>query len=135
MLITILLILGTVFALGAAGVLLLQKYKIHKGIVVLDESYNGPEHVSVTIHTIIRFILKKSVLMRKFVMQYIFHILVRFMYHFDILTTKMYAKSRNWFVRNAVRNKGTVPHFWEHLKVYKQEMDQERKEKEEESEK
>ena len=38
----------------------------------------------------------------------------------------MYAKSRNWFVKNAVKNKGTVPHFWEHLKVYKQEMDQEK---------
>ena len=129
MLILILVTSGVVFASIAVAILLYQKYKIHKGLIVVDESYNGPENVSLTIHTIIRFILKKSVLMRKFIMQYIFHILVRFMYHFDILTTKMYAKSRNWFVRNAVRNKGTVPHFWEHLKVYKQEMDQEREDK------
>ena len=65
---------------------------------------------------------------RKFLMQYFFHVMVRFMYHFDLFTTKMYARSRNWFVKNAVKNKGTVPHFWEHLKVYKQEMDQEREE-------
>ncbi len=130
MLIIILVLLGTIFALGAVSILVLQKYRLDKGIVVFDETYNGPEQVSVTVHTIIRFLLKKSVLMRKFILQYVFHIMVRFMYHFDILTTKMYAKSRNWFVKNAVKNKGTVPHFWEHLKVYKQEMDQEREKEE-----
>ena len=131
MLILILVILGMVSALAAISVLLLQKYRINKGIVVVDEEYDGPKQVSVVIHTVIRYVLKQSVYMRKFCMQYVFHIMVRFMYHFDILTTKMYAKSRNWFVKNAVRNKGTVPHFWEHLKVYKQEMDQEKEEEEE----
>lgn len=126
MLVLILAVIGVVFALGAMSVLLLQKYRITKGIIIVDEHYNGPKQVSVTLHTIIRFLLKQSVYMRKFFMQYVFHIMVRLMYHFDILTTKLYAKSRNWFVKNAVRNKGTVPHFWEHLKVYKQEMDQER---------
>lgn len=130
MLILILVILGTISALGAVLILLLQKYKIGKGIIIVDDSYNGPGQVSVTIHVIIRYLLKKSVLMRKFFMQYIFHIIVRFMYHFDIFTTKMYSKSRNWFVKNAVKNKGTVPHFWEHLKVYKQEMDQEKESEE-----
>lgn len=112
--------------LSAVAILVVQKYRITKGTVIVDESYNGPQQVSVMLHTVIRFLLKQSVYMRKFFMQYVFHIMVRFMYHFDILTTKLYAKSRNWFVRNAVRNKGTVPHFWEHLKVYKQEMDQEK---------
>mgnify|MGYP003527588287 CR=1 FL=1 len=131
MLILILVTLGMISALAAISVLLLQKYRISKGIVVVDEEYNGPKEVSVVIHTVIRYMLKQSVYMRKFCMQYIFHIMVRFMYHFDVLTTKMYSKSRNWFVKNAVRNKGTVPHFWEHLKVYKQEMDQEKEAEEE----
>lgn len=130
MLILILTILGMMCALGALSVLLLQKHRIDKGILVVDESYNGPQQVSVTIHTIIRFLLKKSVYFRKFCTQYFFHVMVRIMYHFDLFTTKMYARSRNWFVKNAVRNKGTVPHFWEHLKVYKQEMDQEKEDKE-----
>lgn len=128
MLILILVCLGTIFALSAMSVLGLQKYKIAQGVIVIDDAYDGPKHVSVTVHTIIRFLLKQSIHMRKFLLQYFFHVMVRFMYHFDILTTKLYAKSRNWFVKNAVRNKGTVPHFWEHLKVYKQEMDQEREE-------
>lgn len=128
MLILILVVTGLLFALAALLVLVLQNYKIAKGSVIVDEEYNGPKQVSVTLHTIIRFALKQSVYLRKFFMQYIFHIMVRFMYHFDVLTTKLYAKSRNWFVRNAVRNKVTVPHFWEHLKVYKQEMDEEKEE-------
>ncbi len=126
MLILILVAFGTIFALSAISLLMIQKYKLDKGAIVVDELYNGPEQVSVTLHTIIRFVLRKSILIRKFCIQYLFHFIVRFMYHFDILTTKMYAKSRNWFVKNAVKNKGTVPHFWEHLKVYKQEMDQEK---------
>lgn len=130
MLILILIVGGVTFAAAGASVLLVQQYKINKGTIIVDDGYNGPELVSVTIHTIIRFILKRSVYVRKFCMQYFFHIMVRFMYYFDIWTTKMYAKSRNWFVKNAVRNKGTVPHFWQHLKVYKQEMDQEREDEE-----
>lgn len=126
MLILILVAFGTIFALSAMSLLMIQKYKLDKGVIIVDELYNGPEQVSVTLHTIIRFVLRKSILIRKFCIQYLFHFIVRFMYHFDILTTKMYAKSRNWFVKNAVKNKGTVPHFWEHLKVYKQEMDQEK---------
>ena len=130
MLILILTIGGMIFALASASLLLVQQYKVNKGLLVIDESYNGPEQVSVTVHTIIRYLLKRSVHMRKFCTQYFFHVMVRFMYYFDIWTTKMYAKSRNWFVKNAVQNKGTVPHFWQHLKVYKQEMDQEREDEE-----
>lgn len=130
MLIFILAAIGVIFVTSAMSVLLLQQYKVTKGIIIIDPEYNGPKNVSVTLHTIIRFLLKQSVHMRKFFMQYVFHIMVRFMYHFDIFTTKMYARSRNWFVKNAVKNKGTVPHFWDHLKVYKQEMDQEREDEE-----
>lgn len=122
--------LGVIFALGAVSILVLQSYRINKGIVAVEEAYDGPKQVSVIVHTIIRYTLKQSVYMRKFITQYVLHVMVRFMYHFDIFTTKMYTKSRNWFVKNAVKNKGTVPHFWEHLKVYKQEIDKEKEEKE-----
>lgn len=130
MLIFILVATGSLFVVSAMSVLLVQQYKVAKGVIIIDPTYNGPKNVSVTIHTIIRFFLKQSVYVRKFVMQYVLHIMVRFMYHFDVFTTKMYTKSRNWFVKNAVKNKGTVPHFWDHLKVYKQEMDEEKKEEE-----
>jgi hypothetical protein len=126
MLTVIVFIAGWIFLLSAVGIILLQEYNIRKGKIVVEEGYNGPEHVSVAVHAIVRFLLKRSIHFRKFVFQYFFHVVVRCMYYFDIFTRKMYEISRNWFVKNAVKNKGTVPHFWEHLKVYKQEMDKEK---------
>ncbi|MEN9551948.1 MAG: hypothetical protein RI935_325 [Candidatus Parcubacteria bacterium] len=126
MTIIILWALGVVFLLGAFAILVLQERRIKKGIVVFDENFVGPEKVSETLHTMIRIFLKRSIYIRKFCMQYVLHVMVRGMYYFDIFTRRMYEVSRNWFVKNAVKNKGTVPHFWEHLKVYKQEIDKER---------
>ena len=130
MLVLLLILSGILAAIAAGSILVLQQYRITKGMIVLDTSYNGPAQVSVTVHAIIRYLLRRSVHFRKFLMQYIAHLAVRGMYYVDIWSSKLYARSRNWFVHNAVRNRGTVPHFWEHLKVYKQEMDKEREEEE-----
>lgn len=115
-------------AIAAVSILVLQGYCINRGSVVVDPDHNGPLQVSKTVRAIIRYALKRSVYVRKFMMQYLAHLAVRVMYYIDKFSSFLYAKSRNWFVRNAVRNRGTVPHFWEHLKVYKQEMDKERDE-------
>lgn len=130
MLILLLCISGLVLSLAAASILFVQQWKIGRGIIVVDPTYNGPEHVSVTVHAILRYLLRRSVYARKFLLQYVAHLAVRVMYYIDKMTTYLYAKSRNWFVQNAVRNRGTVPHFWNHLKVYKQEMDKEKEENE-----
>ena len=62
----------------------------------------------------------------KFVTQYALHLVVRFLYIINILTDKIYAWSRNLFVKNATKNKSTITHFWNHLKVYKREIDEEK---------
>lgn len=126
--ILILITCGIVSLLISASILVIQKYRVDRGTVVLNRDYDGPAEVSVTLIAVIRYLLRKSVYFRKFITQYIFHIVVRIMYYIDILVSMLYAKSRNLFVKNAVRNRGTVPHFWHHLKVYKQEMDEEKKE-------
>lgn len=118
--------LGVLALLVSVGVLLLQKYQLDRGIIHVEDGYNGPAQVSTALLIVIRYILKRSVYFRKFFMQYMFHFMVRVMYYIDTWTTLLYAKSRNWFVENAVRNRGTVPHFWNHLKAYKKEMDEER---------
>lgn len=128
MLVILLVIAGLTAALSAGSILILQSYRVSRGKVTIEEGYNGPAEVSLTLHAIIRYGLKRSVHARKFFIQYVAHLAVRVMYYIDKLTAFLYAKSRNWFVKNAVRNRGTVPHFWEHLKVYKQEMDKEKKE-------
>ncbi len=128
MLVILLVIAGLTAALSAGSILILQSYRVSRGKVIVEEGYNGPAEVSLTLHAIIRYGLKRSVHARKFFIQYVAHLAVRVMYYIDKLTAFLYAKSRNWFVKNAVRNRGTVPHFWEHLKVYKQEMDKEKEE-------
>lgn len=62
----------------------------------------------------------------KFTIQYALHLIVRVLYFINILTDKFYSKSRNVFVQNATKNKSTVVHFWNHLKVYKREIDEEK---------
>lgn len=130
MLVLLLAICGLLAALGAGGILLYQDYRIRHGLLSQDAHYNGPADVSLTLLAIIRYGLKRSVQVRRFLLQYLAHIAVRVMYYIDKITAHLYSRSRNWFVKNAVRNRGTVPHFWEHLKVYKQEMDKERNEEE-----
>lgn len=126
MLIYFLIAIAIVSILAAIAILVMQDRAIRKGEVVIDESYSGPEHVSATLHAVLRFLLRRSVYIRKFIMQYALHGVVRAMYYLDLWFSRLYAKSRNMFVKNAVRNRGTVPHFWNHLKVYKQEMDKEK---------
>jgi hypothetical protein len=131
MLILLLVIAGLCAALVAGGILVLQSYRVSRGKVVVEPGYNGPGEVSAMMRVIIRYALRRSVHARRFFLQYVAHLAVRVMYYIDKYTAYLYSKSRNWFVRNAVRNRGTVPHFWEHLKVYKQEMDREREDDEE----
>ena len=132
MIILLLSIGGLLALLGAIGILVLQWYRIEKGLLLVEEGYNGPKQVGATLLVVIRYLLKRSIYFRKFFMQYLFHSVVRITHYIDLWTSMLYAKSRNWFVENAVRNRGTVPHFWNHLKVYKKEIDQEREEEEEE---
>jgi hypothetical protein len=126
MLVLLLAISGLLAALSAVTIIALQHYRVATGRMAIDPEYDGPGQVSFTLLAIIRYAFKRSVHARRFLLQYVAHLAVRIMYYIDKFTTFMYSKSRNWFVRNAVRNRGTVPHFWEHLKVYKQEMDREK---------
>lgn len=75
-----------------------------------------------------KFILKKINKSYKFTTQYALHIIVRLLYFINIVTDKIYARSRDTFVKSATKNKYTVTHFWSHLKVYKREIDKEKAE-------
>lgn len=128
MLVLILVICGLLAALTAGFILLYQDYQLSHGKIRVSPGYNGPSQVSTMLLVVIRYALRRSVHFRRFILQYVAHLAVRVMFYIDKATAVLYSRSRNWFVRNAVRNRGTVPHFWEHLKVYKQEMDREREE-------
>jgi hypothetical protein len=97
--------------------------------VQIEEGFNGPEQVRRAILALMRIFLRRTVVWRKIFVQHLLHLGVRVLYYLDKITTELYAYSRNMFVKSAVKNKSTVPHFWEHLKVYKQEIDKEKEEK------
>lgn len=75
-----------------------------------------------------KFILKKINKAYKFATQYALHMIVRALHFINIITDKVYARSRDTFVKSATKNKHTVTHFWSHLKVYKREIDKEKAE-------
>jgi hypothetical protein len=127
---TILFLLGLVSAGVALGVVLFQQRQLSTGVIVVEEGFNGPEQVRRAFLALLRIFLRRTVIWRKLLYQYLLHIGVRALFYLDKITTDLYARSRNMFVKSAVKNKGTVPHFWEHLKVYKQEIDREKEENE-----
>jgi hypothetical protein len=98
------------------------------GRVSLEEQFNGHEQVRLAFVVLLRLLLKRLVAWRKFVMQYVLHVWVRFLFYVDQISSYLYAHSRNLFVKSAINNKSSVPHFWEHLKTYKQEIDKEKEE-------
>lgn len=121
-----LVVCGIVTALIGASVFLVQWRLLATGKVIFDEHYNGPEIMRKALLTLMRIFFKRTIVWRKLFFQYMLHVWVRFLYYVDRITTSLYARSRNFFVKNAVKNKSSVPHFWEHLKVYKQEIDKEK---------
>lgn len=129
MLVPILFSLSGLVAIMTCGVFSAHYNSYNKGKIVVDENYNGPAQVKDASIIIIRFLVRRLNYYRKFLLQYALHVWVRFLFYIDKSFSYLYAHSRNVFVDTAVRNKQTVPHFWEHLKVYKQERDKEEEEK------
>lgn len=129
MLVPILFSLSGLVAIATCGVFVVHYKAYFAGKVIVEENYNGPAQVKTASIIIIRFLVRKLNYYRKFLLQYALHIWVRFLFYVDKGFSCLYAHSRNVFVDTAVKNKQTVPHFWEHLKVYKKEIDKEEKEK------
>lgn len=124
----ILIISGIVTISIAFGVLVWQKRQLSNGAIIVEVGYDGPEQVRRAFLALLRIFLRRTVIWRKLLYQYILHVAVRALYYLDKITTNLYSRSRRMFVKNAVKNKTTVPHFWQHLKVYKQEIDREKEE-------
>jgi len=91
-----------------------------------DKTWNGHEIFSVMVFATIRYFLRRGNVYLKFSLQYLLHFWVKFLSFTSDLFDKVYTISRNKFVYTAVLNKSTVPHFWNTLKKYKKEIDEEK---------
>ena len=117
---------GLVTFLFAIGTILVHARRLSTGQIVIESGYSGPDQVKRAFIILLRIFLKRTVTWRRLLLQYVLHVWVRALFYFGKLNAYLYAKSRNFFVKNAVKNRNTVPHFWHHLKVYKQEIDREK---------
>lgn len=126
----ILLSLSLFSLLVVVGVFGVQAILLKRGKITRDHDYNGPEALRLALFALLRILVRRAIAIKRLIGAYGLHVVVLGMRFIDTTTSKLYARSRNLFVKSAIKHKGTVPHFWEYLKTYKQEIDKEKEENE-----
>ena len=91
-----------------------------------EATVSGHDALIIATFALLRIGKRKFLHIKRLLFAYVLHVFVRLLRFFDKVSFALYVKSRNLFIKNAVKNKGTVPFFWEYLKTYKQEVDRER---------
>jgi predicted GIY-YIG superfamily endonuclease len=89
----------------------------------------GLTEFSQNTNELVRYIKRVFKHIRKIVAQYTFHLFVRMLYYVQLLLNRAYAFARDRFMKSTIPDKKAVSRFWEYLKEYKQEIDQEKKKK------
>ncbi len=97
-----------------------------------NPSYDGHEVFLNKFFAIIRIFIRRFYAGLKIVYRNILHWWVMLVAKVSTYSDKIYAKSRNKFMEEVVKDKRAVPHFWNHLKKYKREIDEENEIKKEE---
>lgn len=92
--------------------------------------YDGHEVFLDRFFLIIRFFIKKVIYLFKRAYRNLLHFWVRLVERFSNYSDKVYMQSRNKFMEEVVKDKKAVPHFWNHLKRYKKEIEEEKEEEE-----
>ena len=90
-----------------------------------DSEYDGHAIFLDLLFKSIRYYSRRASSYFKFIKNYVLHIFVLITLKFKNTSDKLYAKSRDEFMKEVIKNKKTVPHFWSHLKKYKKEKDEE----------
>lgn len=90
-----------------------------------NPSYDGHELFLNRFFAIVRILMKKIFSSVKMIYRNILHWWVQLVAKISSYSDKIYMKSRNKFMEEVVKDKRAVPHFWDHLKKYKREIDEE----------
>jgi len=120
------LFLAIIFLLATIGLIHLQILYLIKNPNQYDRNHNGHELFMTMILITLRYCFRRIESHIKFIWQYIFHLWVKFLSLISSLFDTIYTVSRNKFVNNAAANKGTVHHFWDNLKIYRREINEEK---------
>ncbi len=90
-----------------------------------DESYDGHSIFLDLFFRKVRYISRIVFIYVKLFYQKTLHWKVQILGWLTSISERVYMNSRNKFVKEVVKDKKGVPHFWSHLKKYKKEMDEE----------
>lgn len=93
-----------------------------------DSYYDGHSLFLDSFFKVINFFVKKIYFFIKIIYQNILHFWVILIEKIKFFLEKTYTKSRNKFMKEIVKDKKAVPQFWQHLKRYKKEIDEEKEE-------
>ena len=119
-----------IFCLSVAFVIIFSRKRyLNLNPQQFDIEYDGHKLFMEMSFATLRFFWKKVTYYAKFVWQYFLHTLVQLTSFVSKLSDILYGKIRNIFVYTAVNNKRSVPHFWDYLKKYKREIDEEKENK------
>lgn len=90
-----------------------------------DDSYDGHEIFLNIFFRKVKYFSRILFIYIKLFYQKLLHWRVQVLAWLTSLSERVYMKSRDQFVKEVVKDKKGVPHFWSHLKKYKKEMDEE----------
>ncbi len=113
------------FGVTSLGIILSNNFPAHKKEEG-DSPLSGHDELVIACFALLRISRRKLDHYKRLFLTYLLHLFVRVLRLFDKFTSFLYVKLRHAFIKNAVKNKSTVPFFWEYLKTYKQEMDREK---------
>ena len=113
------------FGVTSLGIILSNNFLAHKK-EERDSPLSGHDELVIACFALLRISRRKLDHYKRLFLTYLLHLFVRVLRLFDKFTSFLYVKLRHAFMKNAVKNKSTVPFFWEYLKTYKQEMDREK---------
>ncbi|MEN9338450.1 MAG: hypothetical protein RI945_175, partial [Candidatus Parcubacteria bacterium] len=90
-----------------------------------DKDYDGHTLFLDVFFATIRYFLRRVNVYLKLVYQSLLHFWVLFISFINSILEKLYQRSRDQFMKEVVKDKKAVPYFWNHLKKYKKEKDEE----------
>ena len=90
-----------------------------------DASYDGHNLFLDRFFAVVRYYVRRVYVYVKLFYRYLLHIWVKIVAKLNDSSEKLYMKSRDKFVKEVVKDKKAVPQFWNHLKKYKREKDEE----------
>jgi hypothetical protein len=108
------------------GIISLRMSAIARGTFARGDREGGLGLLYISLRSVYKTFSGRARLLGKLAMQYVLHILVRTLFYVQEGVYRLYAWSRNTFMKNAVKSKASVSFFWSHLKEYKSEIEKER---------